>query len=133
MIQAQRDLVELRLSDGRQVGFSREVLPQQQVRIFIRPALPRTLRIAEVNLHIRRDCELLMLGQAKGLNVNWVEFSDRWRQGYGPAMNRVRRGEIPWTNLDDLQRMILEELLRQYKIEGLTEEERLPGPMSGDD
>lgn len=63
-------------------------------------------------------------GQAKGLNVNWVEFADRWRQGYGPAMDRVRKGEIPWANLDDLQRMILEELLKQYKIEGLTEEEK---------
>src|SRR5215470_1106659 len=29
LVQAQRDLVELRLSDGRQVGSSREVLPQQ--------------------------------------------------------------------------------------------------------
>ena len=63
-------------------------------------------------------------GQAKGLNMNWVEFADRWRQGYGPAMDRVRKGEIAWTNLDDLQRMILEDLLRQYKIEGLTEEEK---------
>jgi 2-haloacid dehalogenase len=64
-------------------------------------------------------------GRAKGLNINWVEFADRWRQGYGPAMNRVRKGEIPWTNLDDLQRMILEELLKQYKIDGLSEEEKV--------
>jgi 2-haloacid dehalogenase len=63
-------------------------------------------------------------GKAKGLNLNWAEFTDRWRLGYGPAMDRVRKGEIPWTNLDDLQRMILEDLLKQYKIEGLTEEEK---------
>ena len=52
MIQAQRDLVELRLRDGGQVGSSREVLPQQQVGVFVRATLPGTLRIAKVHLHI---------------------------------------------------------------------------------
>jgi len=64
-------------------------------------------------------------GKTKGLNINWVEFTDRWRLGYGPTMDKVRKGEIPWTNLDDLQRMILEDLLKQYKIEGLSEEEKV--------
>ena len=40
-------------------------------------------------------------------------------------MDKVRNGEIPWTNLDDLQRIILEDLLKQYKIEELSEEEAL--------
>ena len=39
-------------------------------------------------------------------------------------MNRVRRGEIPWTNLDALHRASLEELLREFGVEGLTEDER---------
>jgi 2-haloacid dehalogenase len=64
-------------------------------------------------------------GKAKNLKVNWVEFADRWRMGYGPAMHRVRKGEIPWTNLDDLQRKILEDLLKQYRIEGLSDEEKI--------
>jgi 2-haloacid dehalogenase len=64
-------------------------------------------------------------GKARNLNVNWVEFTDRWRQGYAPAMEKVRKGEIPWTTLDDLQRMILEELLKEYKIEGLSDEEKV--------
>jgi 2-haloacid dehalogenase len=62
--------------------------------------------------------------KAKGLSINWVEFIDRWRLGCEPAMGKVRNGEIPWTNLDDLNRMILEGLLKQYKIEGLSEEEK---------
>jgi len=62
-------------------------------------------------------------GKAKGLHLNWAEFTDRWRLAYSPAMDKVRKGEIPWTKLDDLQRMILEDLLRHYKIEGLIEEE----------
>src|SRR5271168_2705348 len=43
--------------------------------------------------------------KAKGLNINWADFADSWRLGYVPAMNKVRKGEIPWTRLDDLHRM----------------------------
>ena len=57
-------------------------------------------------------------------HVNWLEFADEWRAGYGPSMNRVRQGELPWTRLDDLHRMILDELLNKYGIEGLTEDEK---------
>jgi 2-haloacid dehalogenase len=64
-------------------------------------------------------------GKAKGLKIEWEDFADRWRLGYQPAMNRVRGGEIPWTRLDDLQRTILEELLREFRIEGLAEEEKV--------
>src|SRR5271169_2758201 len=64
-------------------------------------------------------------GKDKGLNINWADFADRWRLGYAPAMSKVRKGEIPWTRLDDLHRMILEDLLKEFKIEGLTEEEKV--------
>jgi 2-haloacid dehalogenase len=64
-------------------------------------------------------------GKVKGLNINWAEFTDRWRLGYRPAMEKVRNGEMPWTKLDDLNRMILEDLLEQYKIIGLSEEEKV--------
>lgn len=64
-------------------------------------------------------------GKAKGLHINWVEFTDRWRLGYRPSMDKVRKGQIPWTRLDDLHRMILDDLLKQYKIEGLSEEEKV--------
>jgi 2-haloacid dehalogenase len=61
--------------------------------------------------------------RVKGLNINWADFADRWRMGYGPAMNKVRKNEIPWTRLDDLHRMILEDLLKDFKIKDLTEQE----------
>ena len=63
-------------------------------------------------------------GKAKGLNINWEEFTDRWRLGYRPTMDQVRKGEIPWTNLDEVHRLILDELLQHYKIQGLTEDEK---------
>ncbi len=64
------------------------------------------------------------LGKAKGLNVDWAAFADAWRGGYGPSMNRVRKGDLPWTKLDALHRMILDELLVKYKIDGLSEDEK---------
>ena len=39
-------------------------------------------------------------------------------------MNRVRRGELPWTKLDALHRMTLDELLVKFKIDGLSEDEK---------
>src|SRR5689334_10434167 len=44
-------------------------------------------------------------GKAIGLMIDWALFADRWRSGYAPAMDRVRKGELPWTKLDDLHRM----------------------------
>jgi 2-haloacid dehalogenase len=64
------------------------------------------------------------LGRAKGLNVDWEKFADSWRGGYGPSMNRVRKGELPWTKIDDLHRMILDRLLVEFRMEGLTETEK---------
>ena len=39
-------------------------------------------------------------------------------------MNKVRTGELPWTNLDALHRMALEEVLNEFEIDGLSEEEK---------
>jgi 2-haloacid dehalogenase len=62
--------------------------------------------------------------QAKGLSIDWARFADRWRNGYAPAMEKVRKGELPWTKLDALHRMLLDDLLREFEIKGLTEEEK---------
>ena len=63
-------------------------------------------------------------GKAKGVSVDWARFADRWRDGYAPALDRVRKGQLPWTKLDALHRMVLEEVLEQFGIHGLTEEEK---------
>ena len=63
------------------------------------------------------------LGKRKGINVDWVAFADAWRGGYQPAMKKVRSGEIAWTNIDGLHRLILNDLLRQFNIDGLSEAE----------
>jgi 2-haloacid dehalogenase len=60
------------------------------------------------------------LGREKNIYVDWGAFADAWRSRYAPSMDRVRRGEIPWTKLDDLHRASLEELLAEFGIEGLS-------------
>lgn len=63
------------------------------------------------------------LAAAKGLKLDWAKFADAWRAGYSPAMDRVRKGELPWTTIDALHRMTLDRLLNEFAIRGLTETE----------
>ncbi|MGB0384879.1 MAG: haloacid dehalogenase type II [Ardenticatenaceae bacterium] len=62
-----------------------------------------------------------VFGRERGVDVDWAAFADAWRGGYRPAMDRVRRGELPWINIDALHRMNLHELLEQFNITGLSE------------
>jgi 2-haloacid dehalogenase len=43
--------------------------------------------------------------------VDAEAFADAWRGRYAPSMNRVRRGERAWANLDTLHRESLDALL----------------------
>ncbi|HZC18873.1 MAG TPA: haloacid dehalogenase type II, partial [Rubrobacteraceae bacterium] len=64
------------------------------------------------------------LGRKKNLGgVDWAAFADEWRGKYAPSMDRVRRGEVPWKNLDALHRESLEELIEEFGISGLLSEE----------
>ena len=67
--------------------------------------------------------EVAALAKQKGFVVDAAKFADAWRAGYGPSMNRVRSGELPWTKLDALHRMTLDRILVEFKIEGLSEAE----------
>jgi 2-haloacid dehalogenase len=67
--------------------------------------------------------ELEALGRDKGIAADWAALADAWRRGYQPAMQRVRSGELPWTRLDDLHRMILDRLLAEFAITALSEAE----------
>jgi 2-haloacid dehalogenase len=64
------------------------------------------------------------LGKAKGLAVDWAAFADAWRAIYRPSLDRVQKSELPWTKLDDLHRTSLEEILKQFRIATLSEDEK---------
>lgn len=56
--------------------------------------------------------------------VDGDAFALAWRQGYKPAMARVMSGELGWTLIDDLHRMILDEVLPRFGLEHLDEAQR---------
>ncbi|MEZ4832580.1 MAG: haloacid dehalogenase type II [Caldilineaceae bacterium] len=64
-----------------------------------------------------------MLGQRKGIDVDWPRFADAWRAGYVPAMQQVRSGELPWLKIDQLHRRILDGLLDEFGLAMLSETE----------
>ena len=67
--------------------------------------------------------EIERLAKQKGFTVDGPKFADAWRAEYAPSMNRVRNGQLPWTRLDDLHRMVLDKLLKDFRISGLSETE----------
>jgi 2-haloacid dehalogenase len=64
------------------------------------------------------------LGKQKGLTIDGAAFADAWRAEYAPSMDRVRKGELPWTKLDQLHRMPLDQLLPKFGLERLSESEK---------
>jgi 2-haloacid dehalogenase len=68
--------------------------------------------------------EVQQLAKRKGVAVDAEKFADAWRAGYGPSMNRVRSGELPWTKLDALHRMTLDRILVEFNLTMLSADEK---------
>ena len=51
-------------------------------------------------------------------------FALAWRAGYVPAMRRVMSGELGWTLIDDLHRLILDDILPAFNLTDLTESQK---------
>jgi 2-haloacid dehalogenase len=62
--------------------------------------------------------EARRIGALNDVQADWERLADSWRALYGPYMDRVRRGELPWTNFDRLHRLSLDQVLRDLRIEG---------------
>jgi 2-haloacid dehalogenase len=62
--------------------------------------------------------------RAMNLDVDPDKFALAWRAGYAPAMQKVMSGELGWTLIDDLHRMILDDILSQFGVTHLNEEEK---------
>jgi 2-haloacid dehalogenase len=56
--------------------------------------------------------------------VDGDAFARAWRAGYQPAMARVASGELGWTLIDDLHRLILDDILPRFGLGSLGESER---------
>jgi 2-haloacid dehalogenase len=58
------------------------------------------------------------LGEVNGIEADWERLADEWRALYMPTMDRVRRGELAWTNFDRLHRLSLDQVLRDVGADG---------------
>ena len=67
---------------------------------------------------IAREVDAMKLG------VGGNEFALAWRAGYKPAMQRVMAGELGWTLIDDLHRMILDQILEKFGVRQLDEAQK---------
>ena len=63
LIELTRGFVQISLRVYRQVGSFREVLPQQSIGVLVGAALPRTLRVTEVDVDIGRQGKTPMIGK----------------------------------------------------------------------
>jgi 2-haloacid dehalogenase len=67
--------------------------------------------------------EAAALAARHGINGDWARFAEDWRAGYPRAMDKVRNGELPWTRIDALHRMILDDIAPRHGLAGLPEAE----------
>ena len=65
--------------------------------------------------------ELRTLGRSRGITRDWESFLDDWKSAYRSGMDKVNRGEWPWTTIDVIYRRRLDEALRAHAIGGLGE------------
>ncbi len=71
---------------------------------------------------VARESEAL--ARRHGLSLDGSAFARAWRAGYQPAMQAVRIGALPWTNIDGLHRRILDGLWNRFGLPDLPEAER---------
>jgi 2-haloacid dehalogenase len=68
--------------------------------------------------------EARKLGAKRGVDGDWERLADAWRGLYLPYMAKVRTGELPWTNFDQLHRASLDEVLRDLGEPGFDDADR---------
>jgi 2-haloacid dehalogenase len=89
------------------------------------PSLPKALffdvfgTLVDWRSSIAHEAQTLLgpLGYA----VDWADFADAWRAQYQPSLEEVRAGRRPFSKLDHLHRLNLEQILPRFGIKGLTE------------
>jgi 2-haloacid dehalogenase len=77
-----------------------------------------------VDWHRGVATEAAALAARHGVPLDASAFANDWRAGYPVAMDRVRRGELPWTHIDGLHRMILDGIVGRHGLAMLSDEER---------
>jgi 2-haloacid dehalogenase len=64
------------------------------------------------------------VGDATGLEADWAAVADSWRSRYHPVLASVLRGEMPYRPLDELHRIMLDQVAEEHGLEALGDAER---------
>ena len=62
-------------------------------------------------------------GSKHGVEANWNQFADDWRDGYHSGMIKVNSGEDKWKIVDEIHRDRLDLLIEKYEFPALEEDE----------
>jgi 2-haloacid dehalogenase len=65
--------------------------------------------------------DLSAFGRTRGLDTDWTAFVDEWKTAYKPGMDKVRKGEWPWTTIDGIYRRALDAMAPRYGLDRLDE------------
>lgn len=68
--------------------------------------------------------ELAAAGARTGLTADWAAVTDDWRRLYRPYLGKIVTGAMPWRSLDELHRLMLDEVLPQHGLDTLADAER---------
>ena len=61
---------------------------------------------------------------SRGVKVPWGEFVNKWRlEGYFPTLFKIASGEVDYISTEQIHRIKLLELLQEYGLEDLSEED----------
>jgi 2-haloacid dehalogenase len=64
------------------------------------------------------------VGARAGAQADWLGLTTEWRSLYPPTLLRVVSGEVPWRPLDELHRMMLDDLLAERGLSEFTDTDR---------
>ena len=68
---------------------------------------------------VAREAEKLL--KPMGYMLDWLAFADAWRAEYGPGMEEIRSGRLPFVRLDIIHRRMLDKIKPRFGLEKLDE------------
>jgi 2-haloacid dehalogenase len=68
--------------------------------------------------------EVKRLAQVRGVEIDCVDFTNKWRWRMFELLGQVRSGALPWMNADELHRRALDDMAVKHPVLHLTTAER---------
>ena len=68
---------------------------------------------------VAREAEKIL--KPIGYSLDWLAFADAWRDQYGPGMEEVRSGRMPYVKLDVIHRRMLQSISPRFGLDKLSD------------